>query len=54
MDDLAVRIIRIAREHRPARSPAYLRPVRGRARDPGRRHPALFVTWLDELPGARR
>jgi hypothetical protein len=56
MDPLAARIIGFSREpaHRGARRPAGPVLLRNTARR-GRTQPlAIYVTWLDELPGARR
>jgi hypothetical protein len=57
MDPLAARIIGFSREE-PARrgstrptGSVLLRNTRRRGRN---QHLAIYVTWLDELPGARR
>jgi hypothetical protein len=54
MDPLAARIISHARNHRSARRPSgpvLLRKPVGRR---GSRPLAIYVSWLDELPGAPR
>ena len=54
MDPLAARIIRLAHGHRASRRPSgpvLLRDAAGRR---GARQLAIYVSWLDELPGARR
>jgi hypothetical protein len=54
LSPLAERIIRMEREHRRSRRPAGPALIRNAGRRGYAQPLAIYVTWLDELPGARR
>ena len=54
MSPLAERIIRMEREHRGPRRKTGPALIRNTGRRGYAQPLAIYVTWLDELPGARR